>query len=619
MRRKIVDESSIWISVAIETVVNGLTVGNIYALIAAGVAVVFGVAQLINFAHGSVYMMGAYFGWFLAVRLGVPLFAAIPAAAAFSALLGSAIERFALRPFEKSARIAPLLATVGVALILDQTAQLAYGPFTQAFSHPIQDIWFSIGMVTIGALDILIAFVAVASGLGLFVFLEFTKWGQALRATAQDADAARQVGVNVALVNGLAFAVAGGLGGLGGVLVGLYYNSVYPSMGAIAGLKGFTAAVLGGVGSIPGAVAGGYILGLIESFGVTAFGANYRNLFAFAILVLALIFKPDGVFRKGKTLPKEPMTGSFIPNGRAFVLPKAAPVVLLAAAAAVPFAVPNPYVLQVLGNALVLAVAAAGLTVVTGSIGLSSLGHASLMAIGAYASALLTLKLGLPFWGALLAGGLFSAFLGTAILFPTFRLAGPYFAIATLGVGEVVSQTILNWEGLTRGALGLNNIPPPSFGTFAFVTPKSFYLLALGTLAVVVALLLRIQNSFLGRTFRTIRDDQVAARSFAIRPARYKAIAFAFSGFAAGIAGALTAHQYSYINHETFNGNLSTLLLTMIIVGGLGNIWGAVLGTVLLVAVPELLRSLSDYRWILYGLSLILVLRFRPRGILGTV
>jgi branched-chain amino acid transport system permease protein len=605
--------------VVVEVLVNGLSVGNIYALIAAGVALVFGVAQLINFAHGSVYMMGAYAGWFLTAKVGLPLYIALPAAIVFSSLLGIVIERVAVRPFEKSARIAPLLATVGIALILDQGAQFVYGPFTQAFSHPIQDIWYQWGVISIGALDIVIAVVSLTTGLTLFLFLKYAKLGRALRATAQDADAARQVGVDVERANRIAFAVAGGLAGLAGALVGLYYNSVYPSMGSLAGLKGFTAAVLGGVGSIPGAIAGGYLLGLIESVGVSLFGANYRNLFAFAILVLVLLLKPNGIFRKGSSLPKEPMTGTFIPHGTAFALPRWAPPLLLGLAVAIPFIAPDPYLLQVLGNAWVLSIAVAGLTIVTGNIGLSSLGSASMMAVGAYASALLTLSLALPFWASLLAGGLIASALGTAILYPTFRLSGPYFAIATIGIGEVVAQTILNWDGLTRGALGLTNIPPPSFGSFRVVTPRSSYYLALALLAVVVFLFRRIQVSFIGRRFRAIRDDQTAARSFGIHSARYKAIAFALSGFAAGLAGALTAHQYSYVNHETFNANTSTLLLTMVIVGGLGNVWGAILGTVLLTAVPELLRFVSDYRWILYGLALIVVLRFKPRGILGTV
>ena len=612
------EDLSIWISVAVEVLVNGLSLGNIYAMIAAGVALVFGVAQLINFAHGSVYMMGAYAGWFL-VRAGLPLYAALSAAMVFSALLGIFIERLAVRPFEKSARIAPLLATVGVSLILDQLAQLVYGPFTQAFAHPIQDAWYRWGTISIGALDLVIAAVSLVSGAVLFLFLNKSKFGRALRATAQDADAARQVGVNVETMNSIAFATAGALAGLGGVLVGLYYNSVYPSMGTLAGLKGFTAAVLGGVGSIPGAIAGGYLLGLIESAGVSFFGGNYRNLFSFAILVLVLLFKPNGIFRRGVSLPKEPMTGTFIPHGAAIVFPRWLPPALLGAVLVLPVLAPDPYLLQVLGNAWTLSIAVAGLTIVTGNIGMSSLGNASLMAIGAYASALLTIRLGLPFWASLLTGSLIAAVLGTALLYPTFALSGPYFAIATIGIAEVVGQTILNWDGLTRGALGLSNIPPPSFGGFQVVTPRSSYYLSLGILTAIIIAFRRIQTSSMGRRFRAIRDDQTASRSFGIRPGRYKAIAFALSGFAAGLAGALTAHQYSYVNHETFNAATSTLLLTMVIVGGLGNLWGAVLGTVLLTAGVESLRFVSEYRWILYGLSLILVLRFKPRGLLGTV
>ncbi len=185
--------------------------GNIYALLAAGLALIFGVAHLINFAHGSVYMVGSYLGWLLMTVLGWPLWAALPVAMAGSAAVGLILERFAVRPFRKSARVAPLLATIGAGMILDSLGELIFSPNPRPFPAVVPSDRFDVGGVSLGWLDLIILGATVASAVGLFVFLKLSKTGQALRATAQDSEAAQQMGVPVNRVNATAFALASAL------------------------------------------------------------------------------------------------------------------------------------------------------------------------------------------------------------------------------------------------------------------------------------------------------------------------------------------------------------------------------------------------------------------------
>ena len=599
--------------------INGLIIGNIYALLAVGLALIFGVSHLINFAHGSVYAVGAYVGWACFTYLHLPLALTALVVIIVCAALGVAIERLGLRPLAGAPRIAPLLATIGISLVLDQLVQIVFTPDPRALPSPLPDWRIHVGGGTIGALDILIAATGIGSAAVLFGFLRFTKLGWAVRATAQDRDAARQMGVDTDAVNRTVFAIASALGGLSGLLVGMYFNHIDPAMSFQATLKGVVAQVIGGMGNVPGAIAGSLLLGLTESYGVALFGSSYRNLFSFALLLLILVLRPNGLFARSRGIPPEPMTGTFIAPSRVLRVPPWLVLASVAAAAVLPF-VPNiAYVLQVLTNAWLAAMLAISLTLVAGTLGQVSLGHAALLLIGAYASALLALDAGWPVWLSIPAAGVLTALIGTALVAPAFRLRSHYVSIATLGIGEIVGLVILNWESLTRGPMGVTNIPTLAIGSVELDSPQASYWACLAVLVLLALMQSRVLRSHLGRTFRAIRDDDVAARAYGISLDRYKGIAFGVAGFSAGIAGGISAHLYSYINNETFTSTVSITALTMVILGGMGNLLGAILGAVALTALPEMFRGLAEYRMLIYGLALLLLIRFRPQGVLGTV
>jgi branched-chain amino acid transport system permease protein len=600
----------------LDAIVAGLITGNSYALIALGLSLIFGVADLINFAHGSVFAIGAMTGWWLVAEQGWPLPAVLVAVILVTALLGLLIDWFGVRPLAGAPPISPLLSTVAIGLMLDRASELIFSPETRRFPSQLATNNFSAGGVRFGTLDLAILSVSLVSMSALWYFLRRTRLGWAVRATAQDRDAARQMGINVDAVQGLVFAVASALAGIGGVLIGMYYGNIEPSIGFDVGIAGFTAAVLGGLGSLPGAIAGGLLLGVAESLGVTWFGGSTRQLVSFAVLIAVLWLRPYGLLGVPATL-REPLTGTFFGGGVPIRLrPWQIAALLLLALVALPL-FGNDYVLQIAGIVAIFATLALSLTLLAGTAGQVSLGQAGVFAVGAYTSALLTTERGWSFWPALLAAGLVAALIGAITVAPAARLRGHYVAIATLGIGAMVVAVILNWEWLTKGPLGVFGIPAPELLGTAIFTPRDYYLLSAAVLLVCCWLVWRLQTSHLGLAWRGIRDDEVAARSAGVEPSGQKALAFAAAGFVSGLAGSLLAHQYTFISPDVFGFQISLLALTIVVLGGMTNIAGAIVGAIVLVGAPELFRPLQDVRILAYGLILFLLVRFRPQGLLG--
>ncbi|MBA3643047.1 MAG: ABC transporter permease [Chloroflexia bacterium] len=601
----------------LDALVSGLIAGNTYALIAVGLSLIFGVADLINFAHGSVFALGAMIGWWLAADQSWPLWAALVGATVLTALLGLLIERLALRPLVNAPPIAPLLSTVAIGLILDRASEMIFSPETRRFPSELATNNFRVGNIRFGTLDLVILGVTIVSVGGLWLFLTRARLGWAVRATAQDRDAARQMGVNVEAVQGLSFAIASGLAGVGGVLVGMYYGNIEPSIGFDAGISGFTAAVLGGLGSLPGAVLGGLLLGVAESFGVTWFGGSTRQLVSFTLLVGVLWLRPHGLLGTPGATLREPLTGTFFGSAGAIrVRPWLLALIAALAAVALPL-VASDYQLQVAGLVAIYATLALSLTLLAGTAGQISLGQAGFFAIGAYTSALLTTDHGWSFWPALVVAGLVAAVIGAVIVAPALRLSGHYVAIGTLGIGAMIVAIILNWEALTYGPLGVFGIPPPLFFGRELFSARDTYLLAGAVLLICAGLIWRLQRSHLGLAWRGVRDDEIAARGVGVDPAGYKALAFALGAAVSGFAGSLLAHQFTYISPDIFGFQVSLLALTIVVMGGMSTTLGTILAAAVLVGLPELFRPLQEVRILAYGIVLLLLVRFRPQGLLG--
>lgn len=282
----------------LQQIVNGLSLGSTYALIALGYTMVYGIIKLINFAHGDIYMLGAYIGFAVITKLGLGFFPALIIAMVLCAIIGILTERIAYKPLRNSPRIALLITAIGVSFFMEYVMVYFVGANVRAFPDVIPKTQYYLGNVVINLQQIVILCTTIV----LMVLLQFivhkTKIGKAMRAVSADRDAAELMGINVNRTISATFAIGSALAGAGGVMVGMFYNSINPLMGMLPGIKAFVAAVFGGIGIIPGAMIGGFGIGLIETL-VSGYGSSmYKDAVVFAILILVLIFKPAGLLGK---------------------------------------------------------------------------------------------------------------------------------------------------------------------------------------------------------------------------------------------------------------------------------------------------------------------------------
>jgi branched-chain amino acid transport system permease protein len=292
----------------LQQVINGLSLGSIYALIALGYTMVYGVLRLINFAHGDVYMLGAFAGYFLANSLHLDenpsvlgMVAVTIGAMTICALIGVLIERLAYRPVRHHSRLSSLITAIGVSLLLEYGGQVVFGASPRFFPQMIRSETYEIGGAQVTNQSLLIIVMAVIVMFGLEFIVHQTKIGKAMRATSHNLAVAKLMGINTDRVIAFTFALGSALAAVGGVLVALAIPRIDPLMGLMTGLKAFVAAVLGGIGNIPGAMIGGMLIGLMEtSISATAY-STYRDAVAFAVLILILLIRPAGIMGSAVT------------------------------------------------------------------------------------------------------------------------------------------------------------------------------------------------------------------------------------------------------------------------------------------------------------------------------
>ncbi len=301
-----------------QILLDGLTLGFVYAIVALGYTMVYGVLKLINFAHSEVFMVGAFagtevllflhaMGYLATLPPAVALICAMLIAMILSGTLGVFIERIAYRPLRQAPRLVPLISAIGVSFFLQDAVRLIEGLWKNAFYLTAPTLFTNKITITptlsLPVKSLVVIMAAVTMMVFLHLFVSRSKWGKAMRAVSQDQATASLMSINVNRVISLTFLIGAGLGGAAGTLFAAQYSLIHPYVGFLLGIKAFTAAVLGGIGNIPGAMLGGILLGLLESFGAAflgvatngAMGAEYKDVFAFAILIAVLIFKPSGL------------------------------------------------------------------------------------------------------------------------------------------------------------------------------------------------------------------------------------------------------------------------------------------------------------------------------------
>lgn len=282
----------------LQQLINGISLGSIYGLIALGYTMVYGILRLINFAHGDIYMVGAYLGFVATSLLGLSLIPALIFSMIGAAILGMLIERIAYRPLRNAPKIAALISAIGVSFFLSNGMMVIATPQPRTFPEVFKQEIYQFGGLTVTNQQILILVLSLVLMGGLTYIVQYTKMGKAMRAVSFDVDAARLMGIPVDRVISFTFALGSALAAAAGVLVGIYYNSIDPQMGLMPGLKAFVAAVLGGIGIIPGAMIGGLILGVIEALVSGFWSSTFRDAASFGILIAVLLLRPAGILGK---------------------------------------------------------------------------------------------------------------------------------------------------------------------------------------------------------------------------------------------------------------------------------------------------------------------------------
>jgi len=282
---------------------NGIALGSVYALTAIGFTMVYGIIRLINFVHGDIYMIGAFFALTGLSVLHLSIIPAFLFGMLGASLFGVLIAKYAYSPVFKAPRINLILCAIGAAIFLENFAMLIWGPETKSFPIVIENTTHHFMGFRFTTIQLIIMGVSLLLATVLTYIVKFTRFGRAMRCTSQDMDAAKLMGINTNRIVYFTFALGSSLGAAAGILVGIYYKAAYPMMGFVAGLKAFIAAVIGGIGNIPGAMIGGLIMGVSESMGAAYISSGYRDAIAFVILIIILLVRPSGIL--GKSLKEK--------------------------------------------------------------------------------------------------------------------------------------------------------------------------------------------------------------------------------------------------------------------------------------------------------------------------
>ena len=604
---------------------NGLAGASSLFLVSVGLSLIFGVTRVVNFAHGSFFMLGIYLAYTLTALLGARLgfWPALLIAAIIVGLAGALVEILLMRRIYKAPELFQLLATFAVVLVVKDAVLWAWGP-EELLGPRAPGLAGSVGILgrNFPAYDLLLIVAGpVVLGL-LWLALARTRFGTLVRAATQDREMVAALGVNQAWLFTAVFALGAALAGLGGALqLPREPASLELDLNTIG--AAFVVVVVGGMGSIPGAYVAALLiaeikaiciwLGVVSVFGVAVSFSKLTLVAEFLVMAVVLVARPWGLMGR----PSAPVRGASageapLRAGNRVTL--VAAVLLIDVLIAVPWLTAGqPYVL-VLGIDLLVAVLfATSLHFLMGPGGMHSFGHAAYFGLGAYGAALLARRLGLPMEAALLAAPAIAA--AGAALYGWFsvRLSGVYLAMLTLAFAQITWAVVFQWDALTGGSNGLTGIWPPPW----LADKRAYYLLTLALVALSVIALRRMLFSPFGLALRAGRDSPVRADAIGIDVRRIQWTAFVIAGAFAGLAGGLYAYSKGSISPETLHVSKSVDGLVMVLLGGIQTLAGPIVGAVSFTWLHDAVARNTEYwRATLGGVILLLVLLF-PQGIAG--
>ncbi len=592
----------------------GLINGSFYALLSLGLAVIFGMLNIINFSHGAQYMMGAFGAYFLLQYLGIGYWWALIIAPIVVAITGIVIERTMLRWLYGLDHLYGLLLTFGLALVIQGIFRHQYG--TSGIPYPIPDALQGGQRLTFMFLPNYRAWVIVFSlvvCLATWFLIERTKLGAYLRAATENPALVRAFGINVPRMITLTYGAGVGLAALAGVLAAPIYQ-VNPLMGADLIVVVFAVVVIGGMGSILGSIITGFALGVIEGL-TKVFYPEASNTVIFVIMALVLLIKPSGLFGRPTTQV------SAVEHGGTSAAGDAGGSALLFLGALALFFIISPFFIYplFLMKAMCFALFACAVNLLVGYVGLLSFGHAMFLGSAGYVSAHAAKVWGLTPELAILAGSAASALLGIVTGALTIRRQGIYFAMTTLAFAQMIFFFALQ-APFTGGEDGIQGVPRGfMFGVLDLRNQAAMYCVVFAIVFGALLLMYRIIHSPFGEILKAIRENEPRAISLGYRTERYKLMAFVLSSTLAGLAGATKAIVFQLASLTDVHWSMSGEAVLMTLVGGLGTVFGPVVGAFIIIAMQNYLAQFGQWVTVIQGVIFIVcVLAFR-RGIAGEV
>jgi branched-chain amino acid transport system permease protein len=593
---------------------TGLASASSLFLVASGLTVIFGVTRVVNFAHGSLFMLGAYIGWSIMSRLPRdPAWFAVGVVLTGVALaaIGAAIETTLLRRIYKAPELLQLLATFGVVLVVQDLTLKLWGPEDLALSRPP---WMR-GFVAIAGqrvpfYDLLMIGIGPLVLLALWLLFTRTRWGTLVRAATQDRDMVAALGVDQRVLFSTVFALGAGLAGIGGALA-LPDGSANLQMDLTSITDAFVVVVVGGLGSLPGAYLASLLIGLLQAFGILLL-PQATLVLVFVVMAVVLVLRPNGLLGKPLTTGRgEANTLTLIrPAVAALKLPGLLALVLAAFA---PFLI-GPFLLSVATEMLIAMLFAASLHVMMGPGGMASFGHAAWFGLGAYTAAFVVKGLTLPMPAALLLAPIGAAL--AALLFGGFvvRLSGVYLAMLTLAFAQIVWAVMFQAVSVTGGDNGILGVWPDAWAA----DPRVYYWLTLAICVAGVLLLRRSLYAPFGYALRATRDSALRAEAIGLNAGLLRLAALVLAGAAAGLAGGLTAFSKGSVFPTYISIGRSVDALLMVLLGGVQSMTGPVVGALVYTGLFDVLLRATDLWRLVLGLAIIALVVLFPEGIAGT-
>ena len=582
-----------------------------YILVALGFAFLFSILGILNLAHGVIYMMGGYIAYQFAVLWGLNVWVALLLSVIVVGAFGLFLEKFCFRPFIGDMNRVVVIC-IAITVILQTSVNLAIGIYVQKVPA------FAEGSLKLGIIMVSVErIVTFAIGGALLAatmwFINRTKPGQQMLAIGQNRVGAILQGIPVNRISAIACVIACSLAAVAGCLMAAYLN-LNAFMGEYILLKAIIIVILGGLGSIGGVFFSGLVLGAIDATVPVFISGAASEAISLGIIVVILLFRPQGFF--GREVVEEEKhvqidSQMISATGRKRLVKGAISVGLIIIVALLPLFITKVYLLHVFILTLIYIIAAASLRLITTS-GQFPLAHAAFMGIGAYAAAIPSKWFGWPVWLTIPLGGLVAMGIGIMIGYPFARLRALYYAMVSLFFGTGILYFIFTFGIWTGSYSGLSGIPP--------ILPGSkiiYYYFFLVVTSLCLFALYRFESCRIGTSLKAVDQSYMLASSVGINEAWYRVLALAVGCFFAGIAGAFYAHYNLTISYTSFNLNSTLWLFMYVLIGGINSFAGPIIGTALLIIVPELFRELKQFVPYISAVILLIVVYAMPQGLAG--